>query len=686
MRIALFGVVLLLPGVAGAQQWTRLDTAVSPGRSAAYDWRRGRLVLFGSDGNTFEYDGNQLLHRPVGIGPPAAPPPRARAQLVYDLQRGRALLFGGAQGQVTLGDSWTWDGNVWQPLTSPVTPPPRVGAGIAYDAFRDRVVMFGGMILGSQVLADTWVHDGTQWLQRAPATVPGAINSPIMVYDIVRAVTVLVTDPGLAGAPLMTSEWNGIDWQVRTPAVTPVRRSNANLAYDLVRQRTVMVGGATSGDEVWEWDGNTWNHAATVTAPIRIDPAAYFDPRRGRVIEAGGTDIFPSGFQGSVRSDAWSWDGNAMTLERADSTPPTRFGHSWFPGLVPGQMIQFGGMRGLSLFDDTWAWDGSTWTLLAPANHPSARTNAAVTRDLTTGRGLLFGGFAQGLQLGDLWTWTGTDWTLLASSGPQNRSGAGLAFDFLRGQAVLFGGAAGPIYLPASLRRDTWEWNGTTWTARPTTVSPPARETPAMTFDYARGRTVLFGGRIGATAADQLDDTWEWDGSIWRQIQTTIRPPALLEPSLDFDFTRLVTVLVGVSIQGSTNVLELWEYDGSVWTQVASQAVLIGSPRTVLDQQRRRLVLSDGGGVWEWSSQPASLSAYGAGCGAPVAVLMARTRPRIGEPAFGLETLVTRGQPVVFMLATGQGSTLIGGGCTFLLTAPAATTFVLANPTGMAVQ
>ena len=37
-------------------------------------------------------------------------------------------------------------------------------------------------------------------------------------------------------------------------------------------------------------------------------------------------------------------------------------------------------------------------------------------------------------------------------------------------------------------------WDGTRWLERKPTVSPPARNNHAMTFDLFRGRTVMFSG------------------------------------------------------------------------------------------------------------------------------------------------------------------------------------------------
>ena len=53
------------------------------------------------------------------------------------------------------------------------------------------------------------------------------------------------------------------------------------------------------------------------------------------------------------------------------------------------------------------------------------------------------------------------------------------------------------------LFQDTWEWDGTDWTQRPTASSPPARNGHVLAFDAARGRTVLFG-------SSSFADTWEY--------------------------------------------------------------------------------------------------------------------------------------------------------------------------------
>ena len=87
---------------------------------------------------------------------------------------------------------------------------------------------------------------------------------------------------------------------------------------------------------------------------------------------------------------------------------------------------------------------------------------------------------------------------------PDARGSPAMAYDAARQRVVLFG---------ASLRTDTWEWDGSVWTRRTPANSPPWRWGHAMAYDIARGRVVLFGG-FQYYASAHFADTWEWDLSL----------------------------------------------------------------------------------------------------------------------------------------------------------------------------
>lgn len=72
---------------------------------------------------------------------------------------------------------------------------------------------------------------------------------------------------------------------------------------------------------------------------------------------------------------------------------------------------------------------------------------------------------------------------------------------------------------------DTWEWNGTTWTKRDSSVHPPHRFGHAMAYDSGRQKIILFGGQL--INGSLLKDTWEWDGRTEPIILWVLRPEAV---------------------------------------------------------------------------------------------------------------------------------------------------------------
>jgi len=123
---------------------------------------------------------------------------------------------------------------------------------------------------------------------------------------------------------------------------------------------------------------------------------------------------------------------------------------------------------------------------------------------------MLYGGrvSSPSVVLGDTWEWDGTDWTRrMPTTSPPLRDQPGLSFDTRRGRAVLFGGLVGQFPYFGYLT-DTWDWDGTNWTLRTYSGTPPAgRLVDSMAYDPLRGQTVLFGG-FNATGV--LGDTWEY--------------------------------------------------------------------------------------------------------------------------------------------------------------------------------
>ena len=132
-----------------------------------FDERLNRFVAFGGAGSngrafgdTWAYDSAGWSQLPVSSPAPAA---RQGHVMVYDIKRGRTIVFGGDGDTGVLGDTWSYDGTTWRKLAD-TGPAPRAMGYIAYDAKRDRIVLFGGRkSYPDGDLNDTWEWDGAMW-------------------------------------------------------------------------------------------------------------------------------------------------------------------------------------------------------------------------------------------------------------------------------------------------------------------------------------------------------------------------------------------------------------------------------------------------------------------------------------------------------------------------------------------
>jgi hypothetical protein len=268
-----------------------------------------------------------------------------------------------------------------------------------------------------------------------------------------------------------------------------------------------------------------------------------------------------------------------------------------------GVTVLLGGARGsgssTDYLDDTWEWDGSTWSRMAPSYY-YGRIHHRMVYDSASGLTLLFGGITDTgygwLTYAGTEGWDGSSWTYLATTGPGPRFGHGMAYDSQRDVTVLFGGRFSEGAPTSAVDyRDTWEWDGSSWTQVATT-GPSARSFHGMAYDWRRGVTVLFGGQhFDGGSATYYGDTWEWDGSSWTRVATT--GPGLRTPSagMAYDGGRRVTVLFGDLDEDMNFLGDTWEWDGSSWTQVATSGpdARFGHGMAY-DATRRRLVLYGG--------------------------------------------------------------------------------------------
>jgi Galactose oxidase, central domain len=238
---------------------------------------------------------------------------------------------------------------------------------------------------------------------------------------------------------------------------------------------------------------------------------------------------------------------------------------------------------------------------------PSPRSKFGLAYDSTRALTYLFGGgpTAPGVIVADseTWAWDGQYWTQVSRFGPERRAGHSMTFDTARGNTLLFGGerAAGDEL------GDTWVFEGQDWT-QVEDIGPRKRTEHAAAYDSDRQRVVLFGGFSDGF----VNDTWEWDGATWTQMEAT-GPRARIGHSMVYDTTRHRTILFGGGFIGDGDagfslLNDTWEWDGDSWRMVADHGP---SPRgdCALANAGGAVVLHGGatgsaasGETWHWSA------------------------------------------------------------------------------------
>lgn len=323
-----------------------------------------------------------------------------------------------------------------------------------------------------------------------------------------------------------------------------------------------------------------------------------------------------------------------------------------------GRLVKFGGNTFIFVaLDQTWEWDGTQWTLLDPPTKPPARTYAAMGYDHKRKRVVLFGGMNPQNPLApfmyDTWEWDGTDWTMPPSANPPSLGGtasaspyapdfgttmglwtARLVWDPVNEELVLVGGLTMDMTSFMGVgAQDTWVYRNGTWIKKNPATKLPPRMAPAAAADPARKQVIAFGGAqprfwfqdVSASpetkalmdSQSTLSDTWSWDGSNWRKIQTRDSPPPRLHGAMSDGFNDVPPMLFGgqsvLAVDADGNGLketingtwgDLWAFVGDTWVNVMVPESQTDRDRAgagarnehfaVMDTTRREVVVAGG--------------------------------------------------------------------------------------------
>jgi len=453
------------------------------------------------------------------------------------------------------------------------------GEAMWYDSKRSRFVLFGGQ--GANFGSTgawrryTWESTGTKWTLRNSSG-PSYRRGAAAAYDPDSGRSYL-----FGGYYRINSysryylsdfwSWSGLFWSQINPKTRPSGRYDSAMAYDSGRKRLVLFGGRYSDSnkaykysDTWEYDGKNWNRITLSSYPAaRSGHVMAYDPLHKVTVLFGGT-----GTNGTLLNETWSWDGKAWTKFSPKTIPPSASNQFlyWSPKWKTMVLAHaaFPATR-----PEFWQWNGKDWARQVEASPPPLNGHAGAY-DESRDRYVAFGGRSASLR-NETWEWDGTAFRASTPSvSPPARDGATMVYSPASKQVILFGGKKAK-----SLANDTWVYNGTNWAPALFFKNPTARSEHTMAYDRARKRVLVFGGK---DASKDLGDFWSLaSASIgYTLINTKTSPPPRHAAAMVYDEARDRLLLFG-GRSGSTSLNDFWQYDGKDWQQLKPKT--LPSPR-----------------------------------------------------------------------------------------------------------
>jgi hypothetical protein len=246
-----------------------------------------------------------------------------------------------------------------------------------------------------------------------------------------------------------------------------------------------------------------------------------------------------------------------------------------------------------------WATGRSSWTETAPVFEKGERSGTVIGTDglllQKTDRasenwtkisdGVPVGGACSLVydSVNDLMVLISSDasetWTYSFSEDYWTRKNPSIMPDTLNMPAIAYNGAKGRVIL---FNGETWTYDtlNDTWSNMSPVVPPPVLSSAAMVYDTTTGLMTLFGGIGNGTI---LNETWAYDlaTNSWTNMSPAISPPARCYHAMSYDSVRQKTVLFGgyrgfldrsnKSLEDHLNDTWTYDYGRNVWTNMSPQ-------------------------------------------------------------------------------------------------------------------
>lgn len=328
---------LLVAGAAAAE-----STIPSPRGyvTIAYDAESNQVVLFGGqtgpwglrtsvNGETWAYDITANVW--TQMFPKLHPTDKAAAQLGYDGESDRVIMYGGGIriSGLTTEETWAYNYNTNTWKKKAYGPKEHLGARLAYDSESDRMILFGGLSVKDWFYCDdTWTYDynSDTWTEMKPVVSPPGRNYQAMTYDSKADRVLTWGGMFIDESPLPESMWaydyNTNTWEefVTGEGLYPKSRDYAAMAYDVESDRTILFGGVPIEDPdgevgTWAYDYKTksWQEMNPAIEPPSVSRhAMVYSVVTDRVILFGG-ELNADGVLFTYTNEIWAYDYNSNT-------------------------------------------------------------------------------------------------------------------------------------------------------------------------------------------------------------------------------------------------------------------------------------------------------------------------------------------------------------------------------------
>jgi hypothetical protein len=570
------GVLVMFGGYGRKETWefdgkcwkkaSLISSAPFPreGGRIAYNTKDGKTVLFGGhrsggmmSNEIWEYDGTKWVDLTPSPLPSDWPPIRSHHGWDYNSRTGKFILFGGS----FKNDLWEWNGSSFKQITVDDSPSPRTSTDIVYDSKRNVFVLFGGYTFDGYS-DETWEFDGLNWVEKKPSLTPPARIDHATAYDAKRGKIVIFGGQDESNTRLSdTWEWDGTNWVQIVTVNSPATQREAAMNFDPLSEKMVLngiVGSLLNDSGTWFYDGTDWTPLIKTASPMpRMDMGAAFDRKRGKTVVFGGYHKTEY-----MLDDTWEWDGREWTEITASTKPSPRYGSRMAFDTNLEKVALLGGYDN-DFTNDLWYFDGTAWVQEEHTESIEPVSQHALTDFADPSGILLFGGISDKAEnsgvISDLWNHSSTGfYQYVQGSGdwPERRTHHSMSYDREREVAVVYGG----YYYDPDYRielDETWEFDGSSWKQIYPAENPGKRSRHSSVYDSKRKTVLIFGGSSGI----EMNDSWEWDGSEWKELDLEEVPPAVTDFALVYDEKRGRTVLFGGSDEDYEFVNETWELD-----------------------------------------------------------------------------------------------------------------------------